>query len=129
MRDDAIIRRVKFNSRKLNNVQMKYGITKKELLGIVASVRHFKGVLQGHSVTMLTGHQPLVAIMSSLQTNQVMSRWSESLSQLDITMEHIYGKKNVIADALSRTYEESPSASCEQFSDSQTTRTVHLYYL
>ena len=79
---------------------MNYGITKKELLAIVDSVRHFRRVLQGHPVTILMDHQPLVAFMSSLQTNQMMIRWQERLSQLDITIAHINGKKNVIADAL-----------------------------
>ena len=71
-------------------------------------------MLQGHPVTILTDHQPLVACMSSLQTNQMMIRWQESISQLDITIEHIDGERNVIADALSRTYKESASPSLEQ---------------
>ena len=44
----------------------------------------------------------------------MMIRWQASLGQLDITIEHIDGKKNVIADALSRTYQESPSPCSEQ---------------
>ena len=114
MQDNGIVRPARFHSKKFKNAQMNYGITKKELLAIVDSVRHVRGVLQGHSVTILTDHQPLVAFMSSLQTNQMIIRWQESLSQLDMTIEHIDGKKNVIADALSRTYKESPSPSSEQ---------------
>ena len=70
---------------------MNYGITKQELLAIVDSVWHFRGVLQAHPVTILTDHQPPVALMSFLQPNQMTIRWQESLSQLDITMEHIDG--------------------------------------
>ena len=44
----------------------------------------------------------------------MMIRWQESLSQLDITIDHIDGKKNVIADALSRTYKESPCPASEE---------------
>ena len=114
MQDDGMIRPARFHSKKFNNTQMNYGITKKELLAIVDSVRHFSRVPQGHSVTILTDHLPLVAFMSSLQINQMMIRWQESLSQLDITIEHIDGEKNVIADAGSRTYKESPSPSGKQ---------------
>ena len=114
MQDDGMIRPARFHSKKFNNSQMHYGITKKELLAIVDSVRHFRGVLRGHPVTILTDHQPLVGFMCSLQTNQMMIRWQESLRQLDITIEHIDGKKNVMADALSRTYKESSSPSSEQ---------------
>ena len=114
MHDDGIIRPGRFHSKKFNNTQMKYGITRKELLAIVDSVRNFRGVLQGHPVTILTDYQPLIPFMSSLQTNQMIIRWQESLSQLDINIEHIDGKKNVIADALSRTYKESPCPPSEQ---------------
>ena len=106
MQDDDMIRPGRFHSKKFNNAQMNYGITKKELLAIVDSVRNFRGVLEWHAVTILTDHQPLLAFISSLQTNPMIIRWQESLNQLDITMEHIDGEKNVIADALSRTHKE-----------------------
>ena len=84
------------------------------MLAIVDSVRHFGGVLQWHPVSILTDHRPLVAFMSSLQTNQMMIRWQESPNQLDITMEHIDGKTNMIEDTLSQTYKDSVSSSSEQ---------------
>ena len=86
MQDDGMIRPARFHSKKFYNAQMNYGIIKKELLAIVDSVRHFRVVLQLHSETILIDHQLLVAFISSLQTNQMMIRWQESLSQLDITM-------------------------------------------
>ena len=114
MQDDCIIRPARVHYKKLNNAQMNYGITKKALLAIVDLVRNCRGVLQAHPIAILTDHQPLVACMFSLQTNQLMIMWQESLSQLDITIEHIDGKKNLIADALSRIHKESPSLSSEQ---------------
>ena len=114
MQDDGSIRPARFHCKQFNNAQMNYGFTHKELLAIVDSGRHFRGVLQRPAVTILTDHQPLVAFMSSLQTNLMIIRWQESLRQLDINIEHIDGKKNVIADALSRTYKESSSPFSEQ---------------
>ena len=93
---------------------MNYGITKKQWLAIVESVRHFRGVLQGHPLTILTDHQPLVGFMSSLQTNLMMIRWQESLTQLDINIQHMESKENVIADARSRSHKVSPSPSSKQ---------------
>ena len=108
MQDDGMIRQARLHSKKFYNAQINNAITKKELLAIVDSVRNFRGVLQGHRVTMVIDFLPLVAFMSALQTNQMRITWQESLSQLHITVEHIFGKKNVIADALSRTYKKSP---------------------
>ena len=110
-----MIRQARFHSKKLKNTQMNDGITEKELLAIVDSVRHFRGALQAHPVTILSDHQPLVGFMSSLQTNQILIRWQARLRQLDITIEHIGGKKNVIADAFSRTYKDFPFPTSELF--------------
>ena len=68
------------------------------------SVRHFREVLQGYPVTIVTDHRPLLGFMKSLQTNPMMIMWQESLSQLHITIEYLEGKKNIIADDLSRIY-------------------------
>ena len=91
MQHDGMIRPARFHSKKFYNAQKNYGITKKELPAIVDLVRYFRGVLQVHPVTILTDHQPLVAFMSSLQTDQMIMRWQESLDQLDITIEQIDG--------------------------------------
>ena len=56
MQDHGIIRPARFYSEKFNKVQMNYVITQKELLVIVDSVRHFRGVLQEQLVTILTDH-------------------------------------------------------------------------
>ena len=101
---DGLIRPARFNSRKFSHLQMNYGVTKKELFAKVDSVRHFRGVLQGHPVTILTDHRPLTGFLKSLQTHPMLIRWQESLSPLDTTIEHLEGKTNVIADALSRIY-------------------------
>ena len=103
MQDDGMIRPARFDCKKFNNTHMNYGITQIELLVIVHSVRQIRGVLQGHPVRILSDHRPLVACMSSLQSNEMMIRWQEMLSQLDISIEHIDTTKNVIADAPSRT--------------------------
>ena len=65
-------------------------------------VRHFKDVLQGHSVTIVTDFIPLTGIWKSLQTNSILIRWQESLSELDTTVDHLAGKVNLIAFGLSR---------------------------
>ena len=67
-------------------------------------VRHFRGVLQAPPVTIVTDHKPLLGFMQSPQTNPMLIRWQESLSQLDTTIEYLEGKKNTIADAFSRIY-------------------------
>src|SRR5437016_2714217 len=99
-----VIRPAGFHSRKLNPGQVNYTTTDKELLAIVDSLRHFQDQLQGHKITIRTDHQALVSFMKNIQTNQMKRRWQEFMSQFDITLEHIKGEDNAIADLLSRAY-------------------------
>ena len=102
--DDGLIRPARFYSRKFRDLQMNYGVIKKELWTIVDSVRYFSGVLQGHSITIVTDHRQLLEFIKSRQTNTMLIRWQESLSQLDTTIEYLEGKKHTIAAALSRIH-------------------------
>ena len=89
--DGGLVRPGRFHSRKINDLQMNSVGTKKELFPIVDSVRHFKGVLEGQTVTIVTDHRPLLAFIKSLQTNPIMIWGQESLSQLHIAIEYLEG--------------------------------------
>lgn len=83
---------------------MNYGVRKKEVCAIQDSIKHFRGVLQGHPVTIVTDYKTLPGFLKSLQPNPMRIRWQESPSQLDTTMDHLEEKKHVIAAALTRIY-------------------------
>jgi len=115
-----VIRPAAFYLRCLNKSQTNYITTDKELLAIVDSLRHFRGELQGHKVIVLTDHKPLVTFMTTWQDKQMKVRWQQVMSEFDITIEHIEGKENFIADILSRvgTYKGSASSSSSNLSSS-----------
>ena len=46
-----------FFSRKLNTAQQKYSMTKQELLAIVETLKEFKGMLWGQTITVYTDHK------------------------------------------------------------------------
>ena len=74
MQDDVMIRPARFHSKEFHNAQMYSENKKRESLAIVDYVRHFREALQGQPVTILSDHQPRVAFMSFLQSNQMISR-------------------------------------------------------
>ena len=76
--------------------------TRKESFPILHSLRHFRDVLQPHLITVVTDHMLLLGFMKSPQTNAVLIRSQESLSELDTTIEQLECKENINADALSR---------------------------
>ena len=58
--------------------------------------------------------------MTTWQDKQMKIRWQQVMSEFDITIEHIEGKENFIADTLSRagTYKGSASPSSSDLSSS-----------
>ena len=50
---------VAFYSRRLNSSEENYSATDRELLAIIASLKHFRHYVSGMDFTVLTDHQPL----------------------------------------------------------------------
>ncbi len=56
----------------------------------------------GCKFLILTDHVALTYIQSSASVSRRNARWLEFLSQFNFEIEHIKGRENVVADALSR---------------------------
>ncbi len=54
------IRPLAFFSRKSSPAQQKYSMTKQELLAIVETLKEFKGMLWGQTITVYTDHKNLM---------------------------------------------------------------------
>ena len=103
-------RPVEFWSRKLKPAETRYSATDKEWLAVVEAVsNHWRHVLEGREVVVRTDHRPLLGKLSSASSVPPLlhrhARWIEKLSPFLIRLEHMSGKDNQIADALSRTPE------------------------
>jgi hypothetical protein len=86
-------------SRKMNNVQRNYTTTEKELLSIVATLKEFRNILLGQTITVHTDHKNLT--YKHFNTERAM-RWRLVLEEYGPELEYIKGERNVVADALSR---------------------------
>jgi reverse transcriptase-like protein/integrase-like protein/chromodomain-containing protein len=102
--DQGRKRPVLFYSRKLLPAERNYSTPDKELLAIVQTLKKFRHYLQGtkYPVIVKTDHQNLKTFTTTKTLNGRQARWAEELCAYDFVIEHIKGKENVVADALSR---------------------------
>ena len=91
---------IAFASRKLQPREMKLSTTEKECLAIVWTVEMFRYYLFGRKFKLQTDHNPLVWLNQIKNKNRKLLRWSLTLQEYDIELEHKIGEKHVNVDAL-----------------------------
>ena len=93
-----------FFSRQLKKAELNYSTIDRELLGIHSAILHFRYFLEGRDFTVYTDHKPIVAAIkkkSELKSGR-QSRHLATISEFTTDIQHVAGKDNVVADALSR---------------------------
>ena len=58
--------------------------------------------LMGANCTLYCDHKPLALFFTTGMSSSVLDRWALELQQFNIRFQHIQGKKNVVADAVSQ---------------------------
>ena len=93
---------IAYASRKLQPREAKLSTTEKECLGIVWAVETFRYYLFGRTFILQTDHNPLTWLNQVRNKSRKLLRWSITLQEYDMIIEHKSGKKNSNVDALSR---------------------------
>lgn len=98
-----------FFSKKLQKNETKLSTIDRELLAVYLSIKHFRYFLEGRNFVIYTDHKPLTNLMSSsTERSPSQTKQLEYISQFTTNIQHIKGKNNVVADFLSRIYEDNP---------------------
>ena len=93
---------VAYFSRAFNKAERRYCVTRRELLAVVLSIRHFKYYLCGPLFRVRTDHAALQWLMTFKEPEGQVARWIEELQAFYFTVEHRPGARHTNADALSR---------------------------
>ena len=96
-------------SRKLRSYELGYTTYKKELLAVVAALRHFHFEVIGRKVEVYTDHQALSGCING-DRDRTINQWTFFLSEYSFSVSHVAGKDNFLADALSRSSSFYPMA-------------------
>lgn len=93
---------VEYASRLLLPAERNYSTTEREALAVVWTVQKFRGYIEGSEVQVLTDHQPLKWLFSLKSPTGRLARWALQLQMYNITFSYTPGRKNAVADTLSR---------------------------
>jgi hypothetical protein len=93
-----------YYSQKFSAAERNYNVHDKELLAIIASLKHWRRFLEGTHVpiTILSDHKNLLYFTNSNKRTQRHSRWELELANYNFMIKYITGKENYLPDALSR---------------------------
>eukprot|EP00833_Pecoramyces_ruminatium_P015176 jgi/Orpsp1_1/1189208/evm.model.d7180000070286.1 len=107
--EDDVEKPVHFISRVLKKSELNYSVTDLEGTAALYCVKKFKHYILGNKfdTILITDHKPLVGICTNSEpTTSRHLKWITTLSALQVKVQYEEGKKNVIADALSRMESE-----------------------
>ena len=93
---------VAYYSRALSKPERKYAVTRKEMLALVDSLRHFRCYLLGKKFTVRTDHSALQWLRTFKEPVGQVARWIERMAEYDFDIVHRPGIRHANADALSR---------------------------
>ena len=99
---------VSYASRSLTKAERNYGISDLETLAVVWAVHYFRFHLYGGSVTVLTDHSAVKAVLTSPNLMEKHACWWTRVfgsGVKDIRIVYRAGRENVVADTLSRSPE------------------------
>ncbi|CAN6711729.1 unnamed protein product [Malus baccata var. baccata] len=109
-----------YASRILNDAQLNYSTTEKELLAVVFALDKFRSYLLGTKVIIYTDHAALKYLFTKKEAKPRLIRWMLLLQEFDIEIRDKKGSENVVADHLSRmVHEEDAVPLIETFPDEQ----------
>ncbi|KAL0886173.1 hypothetical protein Bca101_010156 [Brassica carinata] len=91
-----------YASQTLNDAQMRYATTEKEMLAIVFAFEKFRSYLVGSKVIVYTDHAALRHLLAKKDAKPRLLRWILLLQEIDLEIRDKPGIENGVADHLSR---------------------------
>ena len=100
-RQDKVFHAIYYASKVLNDAQMNYATTEKEMLAIVYALEKFRSHLVGSKVVIFTDHVAIRHLLTKADSKPRLIRWVLLLQKFDIVIKDKKGSENVVADHLS----------------------------
>ena len=99
---EKIFQVIYYASKTLNDAQLNYATTEKELLAIVFTFDKFRPYLIGNKVVVHTDHSTIKYLMTKKDTKPRLIRWVLLLQEFDVEIKDKKDTENLIEDHLSQ---------------------------
>jgi hypothetical protein len=93
---------VYYASKTLNEAQLNYATTKKELLALVFAFETFRSYIVNSKVIIYTAHTVIKYLLAKKDAKPRLIHWILLLQEFDVEIRDKRGVENVVADHLSR---------------------------
>lgn len=93
---------IAFESRKLTIAEKNMSVYDKEMLAVMHALEKFKQYLVGGPFIIRSDHNSLKYSLNQTDLIEKQQRWVSKLQSYDFEIQYVKGKKNTVADALSK---------------------------
>jgi len=100
-RKGRVFHAIYYSSKVLNDAQINYATTEKEMLAIVYALEKFRSYLVGPKVIIYIDHVAIKYLLNKANSKPRLIRWILLLQEFDLVIKDKKGSKNLVADHLS----------------------------
>ncbi|ETN83732.1 integrase core domain protein [Necator americanus] len=100
--DDGFLHPLYFASKPLSRAEQNYHVTDQEGLAVVYALKKFHYFIYGIPTILRTDHATLTSLFKRTNVSSRVLRWALEVQRYDLTIQHVKGSANSVADALSR---------------------------